>query len=268
MKEAGCVGVEIGIESPNVSTLAEFKKNQTLKDIEGALDHQKQAGFYPLFTLMAFNPGETIADYYFENTFINNKLYNGKIKRVNIGQFATPYPGTSFFNDAGKTGILLGSDWKDYFHYEISYVPSSLLDDVPERVREKLRKEDYLLNVYYSMFYRPSFFPKKENLLRKLRKMWRVTLWISFYYANCNGDKSVREIGDLLVQRFNLSFNEGLRFTAFTTILLSQLGMIKSIKRDLGIEVSPQYITLYPIIGKVILSVLRLCDRISHGKNV
>lgn len=267
MREAGCVGIEIGIESPNVITLSEFKKDQTLVDIEKALDHQKRVGFYPLFTLMAFNPGETIVDYYLENTFINSKLYNGKVKRINIGQFATPYPGTPFFKNATETGILLSHDWKDYFHYEISYIPNSLLGDVPQRVRKKLRSEDYLLNLYYSMFYRPSFFPKKENLGIKLRKMWRISLWLSFYYARGNGDKSVREIGEALNQKFKLSPNDGFKFVAFTTILLSQLGMIRSIRRDLGIEVRPQDITLYPLAGKVVLAILRLYDRIFYGKN-
>lgn len=267
MKAAGCVGIEIGIESPNVTTLSELKKDQTLADIEKALDHQKQAGFYPLFTLMAFNPGETIVDYYFENAFINSKLYGGKIKRINIGQFATPYPGTPFFKNAATTGTLLSNDWKDYFHYEISYIPDSLLDDIPQKVRNSLRSEDYLLNIYYSIFYRPSFFPKRENFLKKLKKMWRISLWLSFYYCMCSGDKSVREIVRALKQRFNMDSNEEFKFVAFTTILLSQLGMIKSLKRDSGIEVMPQDITLYPLAGKVILGISRLYDRIIRRGN-
>src|SRR3989338_6475585 len=66
LAKAGCIGLEVGIESANPETFLQIHKEENLAVIEEIAKLQKDNGMYPLFTYMAFNPGETINGYYLQ----------------------------------------------------------------------------------------------------------------------------------------------------------------------------------------------------------
>jgi radical SAM superfamily enzyme YgiQ (UPF0313 family) len=228
MKKAGCVGIEIGVESANPETLLKINKGQTISDIALAVKNQEEAGLTPLCTLMAFNPGETIDGYYLQNLFMNKYFNPYPFKRVFLGQFATPYPGTEFFINADKFGVLLTREWAELNHFCISFIPNSLLQDRPRRILKKPSITAYLLTTAAAMMLRHEAFPNglpKIELLKRAIDHMKV---MRFFYKLCDGKQTTMQIAKKISRKFKMDRKGAMRTTVFITLVLALLGLIKS----------------------------------------
>ncbi len=237
LAKSGCIGLEIGIESANPNTFKEIEKQEDLQNILEAARLHKGNKMYPLFTYMAFNPGETISGYYRQARFID-KIHEGLPMpdfwvhhfpfSLYIGQMCTPHPGTKLFQEAPNLGAVLTESWSDYHHHQINFVPNSLLDDTPVKNVKQLRRQDIPLCLWalYDCFW-PDFcasVPEEkqdQNLLRfeeAIRLFWQLA----------DGKRTAREIAGCLVSDLSISPKEAMRFGVFICLILGQLGLIKS----------------------------------------
>jgi anaerobic magnesium-protoporphyrin IX monomethyl ester cyclase len=237
LAKSGCIGLEIGIESANPNTFKEIEKQEDLRNILEVARLHKGNNIYPLFTYMAFNPGETISGYYRQARFID-KIHEGLPLpdfwvhhfpfSLYIGQMCTPHPGTKLFQEAPNLGAVLAKEWSDYHHHQINFVPNSLLDDTPVKNMKQLRDQDIPLCLWalYDCFW-PDFcasVPEKEQdrTLSKfdeaIRRFWQLA----------DGKRTVREIAESLASDPSITSQEAMRFGAFICLIFGQLGLIKS----------------------------------------
>jgi radical SAM superfamily enzyme YgiQ (UPF0313 family) len=236
LRRAGCIGIEIGIESANPEALQYYEKDQSLATIERALRLQRQAGMTPLYTLMAFSPGETLSAYYFQTRFINRVLGNGRGHRLFVGQFATAYPGTRFFEEVGEQGMVLARSWDDYHHHNIKFLPTSLLEDVPELTVRRLGWQDLFVLLLESYLWRYDAYPcgfDRRRLLAERRALRRLVPLI-------DGRRSLREIAERLHEAAAWPRDEAYRFTAFTLMIMAQAGLVRSAGPPSGEPVRPR----------------------------
>ena len=236
MKKSGCVGIELGLESANPDTFPYISKNQGVDESKNAISNLRGAGIIPLYTCMAFNPGESIVGYYMQKEFLDkaqegfswHRFFHPYPYPVYVGQFATPYPKTKFWDNLEKESIILVDTPEDRYHHQINSIPFSLLDDIPIRTVEKLDEELYMIFLnsvklnFWTMF--PGNDPK-DILARKLFDVWR---FIKSYFSKCDGKRSVKQIGKELAQELDFPFNKAMRLTAFATYIYAQVGVIRS----------------------------------------
>ncbi|RLC47933.1 MAG: hypothetical protein DRH70_02195 [Candidatus Coatesbacteria bacterium] len=247
-KESGCIGMEIGIESANPETFDKIEKQESLDDIITSARIQAEAGMYPMFTYMAFNPGETLAGYYLQAKFID-KIHEGLPwpehfhplpYRVYVGQFCTAHPGTKLFDMAPKLGIVLSKDWADYYHHKINFVPNSLLDDVPIRNVERLRPVDYwiCLNAMAGTNY--EFYHAHQTTMEHRIRHSQYFKFVKAFFDACDGRLTLRQIWRELTTYRGIDSEECLRYTAFTSLILGQLGLIRSAIFQQDLEIRPK----------------------------
>jgi len=236
MKEAGCVGIEVGVESVNPANYADINKRQELGEVKQALDSQKDAGLAPLYTYMAFNPGETINGYYFQKEFLDEvqsglewfKYFHYFTFPLYLGQFCTPYPGTPLYDEAGEVGIVLIEEWEDRHHHQINFIPNSLLDDVPVLTTDEVTDEHYylylraVLTAFWNDF--PADASPRENAAY-LHTYWR---FLFFFLRKCNGQFTLRQIITYMTRACDTSFEKAARASALAVYLFGQIGLIRS----------------------------------------
>ena len=101
--------IRYGLESIDNNLLAEMKKGLSVADIEKALKMTKKIGMRMHVTVMLGYPGET-------RETIRRTIDFVKRMDVDYAQFsiATPYPGTTFYSEMAKEGMLTSSNWSDY----------------------------------------------------------------------------------------------------------------------------------------------------------
>lgn len=115
MKEAGCVGLHMGVESGNpkiLSTVA--KRGLNLDMAKKIFAKAKDIGIETFAFFMVGLPGETK-----QSIWQSYKL----AREINpdIIQFTvlTPYPGTKLFDIAEKKGWILTRDWSKYTGFDV-----------------------------------------------------------------------------------------------------------------------------------------------------
>jgi len=263
MKMAGCVGIELGVESANADTMLYLNKNQGIFETMEAVENQKKAGLYPLYTYMAFNPGESINGYYLQKEFLDKiqgglpwyKYFHPLAFPVYIGQFATPYPGTKFYEDAPKLGMVLIEKPEDRYHQQINFVPNSLLEDVPMRTRSCLKKGDYrlFLLLYYTGIWED--FRLNESFGSVALKFGIIRLFLDRFYEKCDGSLSIKEIASELSKEMRLPMIRCVRMAAYSTYILAQVGLLRSSKHNKEMQIEPKDIEI------VIPEELKIFDR-------
>jgi radical SAM superfamily enzyme YgiQ (UPF0313 family) len=219
MKEAGCVGLEIGVETLDENVLKSTSKKITVNESLSALRLILDSGLdIACLQLMTFNVGETIFGHYFQN----KKLMEiTGAKQVFFGQFATPYPGTRFRETAENDGIVLVEKWQDYVTSNVNFIPKTLLDEKPDRTLKRLRLSDLMIILKVQS--------KIENFSIYDRKaIFRARRRAQFYYNKCNGNSTLEKISKVMGNEFSLDYKEALRYTMKLTVIMSQLGLIKS----------------------------------------
>lgn len=236
MAKSGCIGMEIGIESANPITFMEIHKDETLASLELAGKYQQEVGMHPMFTYMAFNPGETITGYYLQAQFIDKLLAGEKWYDhfhplpfpVYIGQFCTAYPGTELYKEVPKLGIRLINDWSDFYHHKVNFLPNSLLDDVPIKTQDNLDISHYLfcLKAVQSGYY--DFIPKTDPFWFQVNKRTRFLRYVTLFFQRCSGKATIREIAKQLAAYLRMDEMESFRFSAVCALILGQIGVIRS----------------------------------------
>jgi len=112
IKEAGCLGVNIGIESGSEKILRYIKKGITLKQIAAATELLQRSGIdWNAYFLVGFPP-ETEED--LKKTFALMK----KIKATTVTlSIFTPYPRTAIFQELKEKGVITADfDYTRYSH--------------------------------------------------------------------------------------------------------------------------------------------------------
>lgn len=223
MKQAGCVGLEIGVETLDDNALKSTNKKITASDSLEAMKQILDSGLeIACLQLMTFNVGETIYGHYFQNRML--KEITGE-KKVFFGQFATPYPGSRFGENACEDGIVLVEKWRDYVTSNVNFVPRTLLNEKPEKTLRWLRISD-------SMKTTKELSRSEDFSLIDMNVAIDTLKKIRFFYKNCNGINSIENINDKMLVRFNMEYKEALAFTMKIVVIMSQLGLIKPSNMD------------------------------------
>lgn len=246
MRQAGCVGIEIGIESANPETYEKVMKGEELSDMEMALAHQRNAGMKPLCTFMTFNPGETITSYYLQIKFLQKMIPEAneyaafeQIYPTAFGQFSTPHVGTQFRRDAAQMGLVLSNDNGELFHHTVNFIPNSLLDDVPERTEGARLTADHWIACLKSLNTLWLYLRPQLNLRQRMRQVEEYLRYIAYFFHSCDGTSDVRQIAGEAAEHFNISFKKSVIFAALNAVALSQLGLIRSGIHHLNVTVKP-----------------------------
>ncbi|MEM4267576.1 MAG: radical SAM protein [Candidatus Woesearchaeota archaeon] len=152
MKKAGCDVVEIGVESADKNVLKKICKLQTKTDISKALNLLKKNDIEPILLMMAFNMGETLDSVYKTARFLekigawstdmlkDHRKYFNRFSPPECnstpyyhGFFATPIPGSRFYEIARKEGMVFCSSPNEYYFGLINFVPNEFLTDTPRK---------------------------------------------------------------------------------------------------------------------------------------
>jgi len=152
MKEAGCRGVSIGVESGSQEVLDRINKKTKVSDAEEAIKNLKKAGIKQYASFIVGLPGET------KETIEKTKEF---IKRTKPTGFQVnslvPYPKCKIYEDAVKQGKIKELKFEDLLLYE---TPISLCDlsvDEINEYRKKIYRDIYLTpswwlsNIWYAM---------------------------------------------------------------------------------------------------------------------
>lgn len=83
MKDAGCVGIEFGVEAGDDYVLGELNKNENLNHIYLANKYIKQNDIYPMYLIISYSLGENI-----DSSYKTAKLYY----ELKIGKSIKKYP--------------------------------------------------------------------------------------------------------------------------------------------------------------------------------
>ncbi len=223
MRKAGCLAIELGIESFDDSILEKIGKKEKVSDIPEVFDLIKESGIAPLMLLMTFNPGETLTGWYNQAKGLRQLEPQASIF---LGQFATPYPGTDFDNNCANLGKKIVKRWQDYSTRNINFIPLSLLSDVPVSTNRNLNPK-YLLRIVLTSLQQRGL----ESSNSIFKKIQQALIWsnLSFsFYRLCRGELNMEEISERISGEYNLDVNLSLKATAFMGILMAQLGLIRS----------------------------------------
>jgi len=112
MKRAGCVNIDIGIESGSDRILKEINKNLTTLDIRSGLKMIRNHGINVNAYFMIGFPTEKQEDLELTKLLMNDKNM-GKV----LFSIFTPYPGTELFDQTNNLGLIPKNiDWSNFSH--------------------------------------------------------------------------------------------------------------------------------------------------------
>jgi radical SAM superfamily enzyme YgiQ (UPF0313 family) len=134
MKAAGCIRIEIGVESAVQEIIDLVKKHIKVEQVERAADIVLGAGITPMFTFQIGSPFETPES--LQKTHDLAAKLRGR-GAMTFFSTMTPYPGTPLAAQADSLGIRIRtSDWTDYR-------TSNPVYDTPKMTRNEFRKALY-----------------------------------------------------------------------------------------------------------------------------
>lgn len=110
MKKAGCVGINVGVETLDKELIkSEGKPGVSLEDIIEFRHLAKKIGIKLHFLMIIGLPNENL------ETLSNTFEYFVKLRPESAGfTLITPYPGTRMFSDAVKDGLVSNFDWNTF----------------------------------------------------------------------------------------------------------------------------------------------------------
>ncbi len=160
MKEVGFSIVAFGVESGNEQILKLINKGITKNGVRNAVSMAKKAGLDTELLFMIGNIGEseeTICDSINFAKELNPKGSNSKkTSMYNWFQFATPFPGSKFYDIAEEYGLVVTKDLTEYHHQKPIFIPKGL-DDI---TMLKLRKLAISETNYTKFWWVPPFIKK------------------------------------------------------------------------------------------------------------
>lgn len=142
MKEAGCFGVSIGIESGSDRMLKVINKKTTVEMNKRACTYVKEAGLHLGTSFMLGIPGETEAEMNETIAFMQNINCHEK----GLGSFR-PLPGSPFYREFINNKLFSKEnvDWSNLGNFSIA--PEYLFCDVPkEKFEEVFNKASKIAN--------------------------------------------------------------------------------------------------------------------------
>ncbi|MBF0546586.1 MAG: B12-binding domain-containing radical SAM protein [Candidatus Riflebacteria bacterium] len=236
MRKAGCIGIEIGIESADPEAYASVNKEQELDEALQAIKLQKENEMVPQYTYMVFAPGETLATYYFQKTLFDQihdgdappKFFQPLPFKLYIGQFATAYPNTGFHRDRKSLGLDLLHDHDLAHHFNITFLPFSLLNDIPYWTVEKLEERDFeqfgiaVWQAFYAQF--PGRLPNRRLAMR----IWDMLQGLASFFRSCDGSRTLEKAAGYVADELNWSGDKALRICSLAAYLFAQQGMVRS----------------------------------------
>ena len=163
MKAAGCVSIQIGIESGNNEILKKMRKNITIEEALLACKIIKKHGIeLHAFFIVGF-PQET------ENTLNDTVVAMKKIKcNTLIYSIFTPYPGTEAFEFCKENG-LIDDNYDISLYNHKSPANCFCINITPERFRMLVSKIEKMVD--------------RKNSLNRIKKVfslntfWRIKSW-------------------------------------------------------------------------------------------
>ncbi len=223
MKEAGCVGMEIGIESFTEDSTELVRKGEGVDEMAEASKNMEIAGIAPLYTHMLFNPGETITGYYQKQVFLNevNSKNTAFLADSRLGQASTPHRKTDFEKEAKALGEVFVEDPSHYIHQRINFIPHSLLNDVPVKTRVKRGSPVRFLEVALQ-----AIFDWTEDMIDNYVQTANL-LW-----ERIDGKKSVKELSEEIKGLLNLSNYHSKIFVSLAIVGLAREGAIRSKEKN------------------------------------
>jgi len=114
MRSAGCIGVNLGVESGSSTVRKLMGKPTQLDVVETCIRELHAVGIYTTINLMVGYPGETENDFHETLLFISKMADVMSDVAVNITGI---YAGTKLFADARKLGIILNGDIQNEFSF-------------------------------------------------------------------------------------------------------------------------------------------------------
>jgi len=141
MKKAGCIKINLGVESGNDETLKKIKKGINKEQIKKAFQVAKKVDIYTGAYVMIGFPWETEEDMLETIKFVIS-LKPGVI----VFSIATPYPNTELYDISSKMGVLPTKiNWEEFFHQS----PNIILTKMDKKkFYEVVDKIEYMINEY------------------------------------------------------------------------------------------------------------------------
>jgi len=225
LKKAGCIGLEIGVESFTEVSAEMTQKGESIQEMVLATELLIEHEIAPLFTHMLFTPGERLASYTRKEEFLNKltaKIRRGLRSDSELGQLTTPHRGTIFSREATKLGMVCCRDNADYVHHRVNFIPNSLLDDVPKRVSHGAGSPYYFLGVIVTHVFNWTLKDMKDFL------EINGALW-----TQIDGQSSIRELSRRMAERFpHLDEMKSSIFTALCMVGWAREGRVMGVSPD------------------------------------
>ncbi len=200
MKKAGCVGIEIGLESCDENVLRAMNKQQSIEEVLQVDNLLKRNGIAPLYLMISFHPAETLNTSN-KNVQLLKKIVDKKIKIVDylkavhlpysFGQFATPYKGTEFEKTAKRDGICFIESGSDYNRQRVNFIPYSFLNDIPIKIKD-LNEESFYKEI--DKFKESIDYYLKGTELIGYGDYNRYIEFLYGIYSKINGEKTIEEL--------------------------------------------------------------------------
>jgi anaerobic magnesium-protoporphyrin IX monomethyl ester cyclase len=118
MRRAGCFYLFIGLESINPNTLKDYKKRQTVEDIEECIRilHEHDIRVHGMFVLGGDND---------DLATINDTASFALRRDIDTVQFSilTPFPGTNLYREMISQGRIIDEKWSEYDGHHVKFKP-------------------------------------------------------------------------------------------------------------------------------------------------
>jgi anaerobic magnesium-protoporphyrin IX monomethyl ester cyclase len=141
MKEAGCKGVSLGIESGVQEIIDSYNKGITLEQALRAAEKLRDFSMYQQWYLMVGSGNKYDEPVYLEKSIEFMKDFPFDLVQISI---LTPFPGTKLYNQLEKEGRLLHKNWDYYDGLHCVYRPLGMTAEKLEEELNRAYREIYL----------------------------------------------------------------------------------------------------------------------------
>jgi len=227
MKKAGCLAIELGIESGDPKVLEKIGKNN-LQQIKQAYKLLEKNNIRPLMLFMSYLPGETIATPNLSYQLVKSLKGKNPWKKEDImGHFANPDIQTKFFNEKEDLGLYLATSYNDHvWHSRINLLPNELIYDIPQQIPKKdFAKELKKFQKDLEFFAQSGFYLNSGTILRVCRTMEQFYSCIGYIYNYIDGKKRVIDIIDHIYLHLK---QDSFQIVPQAIAALSMMGLVKS----------------------------------------
>jgi hypothetical protein len=135
LKQAGCFGVFIGVESGSDDLLRRMHKSTTAARLRSALDQACAAGLFTVGSFIFPSPGET-ADTEIETKRLIEEAFEGRANTSVIVTMPVVLPRTTWWNERSRFGFEVAVEDDAFCRLALRYkirhlLPASLWDPLP-----------------------------------------------------------------------------------------------------------------------------------------